>query len=139
MVNQDVVELVTIVPLNTAVWIHTGVSDGKWKGDPKVGAKSSSNFSASYPGKKYFTKGAKNKYVYQLGVMLQRSGYGKHYRVGPSNTFTEADRLNVQEFQLAQGWKGTKQGQDADGYPGSETWNRLVKKSGILNVNTSNN
>ncbi|WP_202404724.1 peptidoglycan-binding protein [Shimazuella alba] len=139
MQNKDVVELFNIVPLNTAVWIHSGKSDGKWKGNPNVGANSSANYSASYPGKKYFTKGANNKYVYQLGVMLQRTGYGKHYRVGPSNVFTEADRLNVQEFQLAQGWRGTKLGQDADGYPGPETWNRLVKQSGILKVNTSNN
>nr|WP_245596742.1 peptidoglycan-binding protein [Shimazuella kribbensis] len=110
-----------------------------WKGDPKVGFNSIANYGASYPGKQYFTKGANNKYVYQLGVMLQKVGFGKHYRVGPSNQFTEADRLNVQEFQLAQGWKGTKYGQDADGYPGPETWNRLVKQSGILKVNTSNN
>ncbi|MCH5585428.1 L,D-transpeptidase family protein [Shimazuella sp. AN120528] len=140
MFNKDVVELFNIVPLGTPVWIHTGPSTGVWKGDPNVGAKTSANsYTASFPGKQYFKKGASNKYVYQLGVMLQRVGKGKHYRVGPSNQFTEADRLNVQEYQLSQGFKGTKPGQDADGYPGPETWNRLVKQSKILEVNTTNN
>lgn len=139
MLNKDVVELFNTVPLGTPVWIHTGPSSGIWKGDSKVGFNSKAQYSASYPGKQYFKKGANNKYVYQLGVMLQKVGKGKHYRVGPSNAFTEADRLNVQDFQLAQGWQGTKLGQDADGYPGPETWNRLVKQSKILEVNTSNN
>ncbi|WP_408994998.1 peptidoglycan-binding protein [Streptomyces europaeiscabiei] len=50
-----------------------------------------------------------------------RKGYGKHYRVGPSRDWGEADRLNLVDFQYAQKWSGS----DADGYPGPETWRRL--------------
>lgn len=135
MHNKDVVELFNIVPLGTPVWIHTGPSNGKWRGNTKVGSGSKSDYSASFPGKSFFKKGKSNKYVYQLGVMLQKVGYDKYYRVGPSTTFTEADRRNVQAFQLAQGWRG----KDADGYPGPETWKRLVNKSKIMKIDTTNN
>ncbi|GAB2961303.1 hypothetical protein GCM10023080_021970 [Streptomyces pseudoechinosporeus] len=50
-----------------------------------------------------------------------RKGFGKHYRVGPSRDWGEADRLNVADFQRAPKWTGS----DADGYPGPETWRRL--------------
>lgn len=144
MNNADAIKLFEIVPKGTPVWIHSGKSDNRWKGNSKVGSKPATNsdnhsYTASYPGAQYFKKGANNKYVYQLGVMLQKVKFGKHYRVGPSNTFTEADRKNVQEFQLAQGWKGTKLGQAADGYPGPETWSRLVTKSNIMKVDTTKN
>jgi lipoprotein-anchoring transpeptidase ErfK/SrfK len=135
MHTKDVVELFNLVPLGTPVWIHTGPSDGKWRGRARVGSEAKADYSASFPGRDFFRKGKSNKYVYQLGVMLQRAGYGKYYRIGPSNTFTEADRRNVQAFQLAQGWRG----KDADGYPGPETWKRLVKKSKIMKIDTTNN
>ncbi|MXQ54276.1 peptidoglycan-binding protein [Shimazuella alba] len=76
----------------------------------------------SFPGTKYFKSGAKNKYVTQLGYMLVTAGYGKYYKVGPSPEWSSADLKNCQAFQRAQGWTGS----DADGYPGPETWKRLV-------------
>jgi hypothetical protein len=56
-----------------------------------------------------------------LGERLVLKGYGSHYRIGPSPTWGDADRLNVQDFQRAQGWTGS----GADGYPGPETWRQL--------------
>ncbi|MFJ3669919.1 peptidoglycan-binding protein [Streptomyces sp. NPDC090106] len=75
----------------------------------------------AFPGRKYFTAGATNKYVLQLGKQLVKRGFGDHYRVGPSRTWGEADRLNVRDFQ-----KSNKQLRgDADGTPGPLTWRLL--------------
>ncbi|APD18551.1 endolysin [Streptomyces phage Picard] len=75
----------------------------------------------AFPGRHFFRAGANNPHVTQLGRALVAKGYGKHYRTGPGPRWTEADRLNVQAFQRAQGWRGA----DADGFPGPETWRRL--------------
>lgn len=140
MNNQDVIKLFDIVPYGTPVWIHSGKSDNHWRGQTSSHKrKPLEGFQAPYPGAQYFKMGAKNVFVYQLGVMLQKVHKDKYYRVGPTYTFTEADRKNVQAFQLEQGWKGTKRGQAADGYPGPETWARLVQQSKIFQVNTTKN
>jgi hypothetical protein len=74
-----------------------------------------------FPGRNYFKNGAVNQYVTQLGKRLVAKGYGKHYTSGPGPRWTEADRLNVRDFQLAhKELKG-----DADGYPGPLTWKIL--------------
>jgi hypothetical protein len=75
----------------------------------------------AFPGRKYFALGQSNKYVTQLGEQLVRRGYGKHYRSGPGPTWSEADRLNVRDFQRA---RAQLRG-DADGYPGPLTWQLL--------------
>ncbi|MFS0592966.1 peptidoglycan-binding protein [Cytobacillus horneckiae] len=80
----------------------------------------------SFPGTQYFRVGASNQYVTMLGVQLVKAGFGKHYTVGPGPTWGEADRLNCQEFQRAQGWTGS----DADGYPGPSTWQKLFQIAG---------
>lgn len=74
-----------------------------------------------FPGAQFFGPGKVNQYILQLGKALVAKGYGKHYKVGPSTSWGDADRLNVQDFQRAQGWSGS----DADGIPGAETWKRL--------------
>lgn len=74
-----------------------------------------------FPGAQYFGTGKVNKYVLQLGKALVAKGYDKHYKTGPSTVWGDADRLNVQDFQHAQGWSGN----DANGIPGAETWTRL--------------
>ncbi|MFE9441090.1 peptidoglycan-binding protein [Streptomyces sp. NPDC006602] len=75
----------------------------------------------AFPGRKYFTEGASNQYVLQLGKQLVKRGFGDHYKVGPSRTWGEADRLNVRDFQ-----KSRKELRgDADGRPGPLTWRLL--------------
>ncbi|MYS15152.1 peptidoglycan-binding protein [Streptomyces sp. SID4982] len=96
------------------------------KGAPRPGSTTAqppknTSTTPKFPGRQFFKAGANNKYVTQLGQQLVRKGYGKHYTVGPGPKWGNADRLNVQAFQRAQGWTGT----DADGYPGPETWTRL--------------
>ncbi|MFE9455994.1 peptidoglycan-binding protein [Streptomyces californicus] len=91
---------------------------------PKPSTPSSSTASTpKFPGTKYFKAGASNAYVTQLGKALVKKGYGRFYSVGPGPTWSNSDRSAVKAFQKAQGWSGS----DADGYPGSETWARLVK------------
>ncbi|TLQ46084.1 peptidoglycan-binding protein [Streptomyces marianii] len=74
-----------------------------------------------FPGRSAFGPGKSNASILLLGQQLVRRGFGKHYRVGPSRDWGEADRLNVRDFQLAQRWSGS----DADGLPGPQTWARL--------------
>lgn len=74
-----------------------------------------------FPGAGFFHAGASNVHVTELGNQLVKKGFGRHYKVGPGPSWGEADRLNTQDFQHAQGWTGG----DADGYPGPETWRRL--------------
>ncbi|AKU14879.1 hypothetical protein VV02_01695 [Luteipulveratus mongoliensis] len=79
----------------------------------------------AYPGAAAFKIGKKHAAVKTLDNGLIRKGYVKHhdgdgYQAG--TLFTKYTRLNVQDFQKAQGWTGA----DADGYPGAETWKRLL-------------
>ncbi|MER8183342.1 peptidoglycan-binding protein [Kitasatospora sp. NPDC094015] len=75
----------------------------------------------AFPGAALFAPGQVNAWVQQLGEQLVRKGYGRFYTVGPGPAWGEADRLGVQAFQLAQGWRGA----EADGYPGPDTWRLL--------------
>jgi hypothetical protein len=102
--------------------------DGLGKNIPAAGAGGSSGSPAgattkapAFPGSRYFRPGQSNKYVEQLGRQLVRKHYGKYYASGPGPRWTEADRRNVQAFQLSLGWRGSS----ANGYPGPETWRRL--------------
>lgn len=78
--------------------------------------------STSFPGAGAFVLGQSHPAVTLLGQRLVALGYGNSYTVGPGPTFSNTDRANVASFQLAQGWTGD----DADGYPGPETWKRLM-------------
>ncbi|MFF5433411.1 peptidoglycan-binding protein [Streptomyces griseofuscus] len=75
----------------------------------------------AFPGTNYFKAGATNKYVTELGKQLVKKGYGKHYTSGPGPRWSEADRLNVRDFQRAH----KELAGDADGYPGPLTWKIL--------------
>ena len=77
----------------------------------------------AFPGVEYFGKGKVNQYILMLGQQLVKKGYGKHYKVGPSKSWGESDRLNCQDFQLAQGWRGS----GANGIPGPFTWRLLFE------------
>lgn len=74
-----------------------------------------------FPGRAMFGPGANNQYVAQLGRQLVACGYGKHYKTGPGPRWTDADRDNVRDFQLAH---AALRG-DADGLPGPVTWQLL--------------
>jgi hypothetical protein len=80
----------------------------------------------AFPGAQYFGPGRSNEHITRLGQLLVARGAGRFYTVGPGPTWGEADRLATQAFQRAQGWTGA----DADGFPGSETWRRLVTGTG---------
>lgn len=78
-----------------------------------------------FPGADAFVIGRSHEAVRTLDEGLIAKGFANHhdgdgYQAG--TTFTRYTRLNVQDFQQAQGWTGA----DADGYPGPETWRRLV-------------
>lgn len=77
---------------------------------------------SSFPGVQAFRLGQSHPAVTLLGQRLVAHGFGRHYRVGPGPVFGEADQLNCQEFQQAQGWTGA----GADGIPGPLTWERLM-------------
>ncbi|WP_028776215.1 peptidoglycan-binding protein [Shimazuella kribbensis] len=94
----------------------------KTEGQSKPKKKTTSAISREFPGKQYFKMGSNNKYVTQLGYLLINAGFGKYYTKGPTPNFTVADQKNCQEFQEEQGWRGS----NADGYPGEETWKRLI-------------
>ncbi|WP_137991275.1 peptidoglycan-binding protein [Streptomyces vilmorinianum] len=74
-----------------------------------------------FPGRGAFRPGQSNAAIEQLGRQLVKRGFGKHYRVGPSRRWGEADRLNVQAFQRSH----PQLRGDADGYPGPLTWHIL--------------
>ena len=60
---------------------------------------------------------ATGPHVVWLGERLVVHGFDDAYKSGPGPTFSEADRKNVEDFQLAQGWTGD----GADGFPGAQT------------------
>ncbi|YAL83395.1 peptidoglycan-binding protein [Dermacoccaceae bacterium W4C1] len=79
----------------------------------------------TYPGADAFKLGQSHPAVKTLDDALIAKGYDKNhdgdgYQAG--TTFTKYTLENVKDFQEAQGWSGG----DADGYPGQETWKRLV-------------
>ncbi|MFC8012196.1 peptidoglycan-binding protein [Streptomyces cinereoruber] len=74
-----------------------------------------------FPGRAAFALGQSSPAIEQLGRQLVKRGFGRHYRVGPSRQWGEADRLNVRDFQRS---RAELRG-DADGYPGPLTWHLL--------------
>ncbi|MEU9713905.1 peptidoglycan-binding protein [Streptomyces sp. NPDC047976] len=79
-----------------------------------------------FPGADKFGPGANNRHVTELGRMLSGRGAGAYYGSGPGPRWSEADRRATQAFQQAQGWTGA----DADGIPGTTTWDYLVNGKG---------
>ncbi|MFB7052250.1 peptidoglycan-binding protein [Streptomyces vinaceus] len=79
-----------------------------------------------FPGATQFGPGANNEHVAQLGRMLIERGGRRFYPKGASTAWSDADRLATQAFQSAQGWTGA----DADGIPGTHTWQLLVEHKG---------
>lgn len=76
----------------------------------------------SFPGAGAFLLGSNHPAVTLLGQRLVAHGFGGAYKEGPGVPMGPADVTNTAAFQRAQGWTGA----DADGYPGPETWKRLM-------------
>ncbi|MDX3019853.1 peptidoglycan-binding protein [Streptomyces acidiscabies] len=70
--------------------------------------------------------GAVGDHVLAVGQALVKRGFGKHYRVGPSKTWTDADTENFSDFQQSLGYTGTAPHEDADGVPGPVSLQRLL-------------
>lgn len=87
---------------------------------------SSGPVSGAFPGVGKFGAGQHNDYVTQLGRMLIQRGGARFYTVGPGPAWGRADEQATAAFQRAQGWRGA----EADGIPGPQTWQRLVKGTG---------
>ncbi|MFJ9694937.1 peptidoglycan-binding protein [Kitasatospora sp. NPDC101183] len=101
----------------------TYLVSGQGRNIPAASTPTSAPAAVPFPGDRYFHAGASNAYVTKLGQALVRHGYGTAYRQGPGPQWTEADRQATAAFQRAQGWRGA----DANGYPGPETWRRLMR------------
>ncbi|MFD9190440.1 peptidoglycan-binding protein [Streptomyces phaeochromogenes] len=74
-----------------------------------------------FPGADKFGPGKSNASITLLGQQLVRAGYGKHYTAGPGPRWSDADRKNTRDFQLAH----ASLAGDADGIPGPQTWKLL--------------
>ncbi|WP_340374423.1 peptidoglycan-binding protein [Streptomyces sp. SS7] len=74
-----------------------------------------------FPGTASFHVGRRSPLVAALGRRLVALGFGKHYTSGPGPEWTEADRLNVADFQRSR----PELAADADGIPGPRTWAAL--------------
>lgn len=98
-----------------------GAGGGKPKPEPKPEPADEWD-GHSFPGRDRFQLGDRGPWVTVLGERLVAHGFGGHYSSGPGPRFTAADRACCRSFQLAQGWTG----RGADGFPGPETWRRLM-------------
>lgn len=112
----------TPVDTNVAAFSSRGEM-AKWAGAKATSKPKPRPTAPAFPGTKHFKAGANNAYVTQLGKQLVKKGYGRFYSVGPGPRWGDADHEAVQAFQKAQGWTGSS----ADGYPGPQTWSRLMK------------
>ncbi|MFI5797387.1 peptidoglycan-binding protein [Streptomyces sp. NPDC051677] len=74
-----------------------------------------------FPGTAFFHVGRRSPLVTALGRRLVELGFGKHYTSGPGPEWTEADRLNIADFQRSR----PELAGDADGIPGPRTWAAL--------------
>ncbi|MFI5863572.1 peptidoglycan-binding protein [Streptomyces sp. NPDC051546] len=104
-------------------WVKAGMPAGNYEDPNGGGSKPPVNWDGtSFPGAGAFALGRSHPAVTVLGQRLVAHGYGRFYKEGPGPRFSEADRSATEAFQKAQGWTGS----DADGYPGAETWKRLL-------------
>jgi hypothetical protein len=73
-----------------------------------------------FPGAKWFKDSPNSPIVTAMGKRLVAEGCGK-YSVGPSPLWSEVDRKSYQCWQEKLGFTGD----DADGWPGQVTWDKL--------------
>lgn len=114
---------------------HSDLPGYEWKACPEFDYKAvlagsnpggSSWDGKSFPGRDAFKIGKRHPAVKVLDERLIAHGYDKNHDgdgYQPGTMFTKYTRMNVKDFQLAQGWSGS----GADGYPGPLTWERLME------------
>ncbi|WP_326618987.1 peptidoglycan-binding protein [Streptomyces decoyicus] len=73
-----------------------------------------------FPGANFFRSGARSPVITAMGARLVAEDCG-HYEVGPGPEWTEADRKSYAAWQRKLGFHG----EDADGVPGKNSWERL--------------
>lgn len=105
------------------------IDGSMWFGHPDYSGTATAHKSArwdgkSYPGSAAFRLGSRHPAVRLLGQRLVAHGYGRYYKIGPGLPMGRADIRACRAFQRAQGWRG----KDADGYPGPQTWAKLMAK-----------
>lgn len=95
----------------------------------KVGIDTLADYT-KWPGTEKLRLRANNPFVTAMGKQLIKLGFGTHYSIGAGPEFTEADRQNYREFQLACGYTGA----NADGFPGPASWVRLMSGKKIISA-----
>lgn len=104
-------------------WVRAGMPAGDYDAPSAPEPEKPASWDGkSFPGASAFKLGKSHPAVTVLGQRLIAHGFGRFYKVGPGPTFGEADKNATEAFQKVQGWSGS----DADGYPGAETWKRLM-------------
>ncbi len=112
---------------NGVYWLRRRINGSMWFGHPDYSGTATAHKSASWDGKSYpgsaaFRLGSRHPAVRLLGQRLVSHGYGRYYKIGPGIPMGRADIRACRAFQRAQGWRG----KDADGYPGPQTWAKLM-------------
>ncbi|MEU8760637.1 peptidoglycan-binding protein [Streptomyces sp. NPDC048659] len=73
-----------------------------------------------FPGTAFFRRNPNSPVITAMGRRLVSEGCGR-YRSGPGPRWTEADRQSYAAWQRKRGYRGD----DADGWPGAESWAAL--------------
>ncbi|MFH8483068.1 peptidoglycan-binding protein [Streptomyces sp. NPDC018055] len=108
-------------------WVRAGMPAGDYKPAPTPDspppAPSVARYKVSINGLEY-GYGASGEHVTFVGQALVNRGFGKHYQVGPSEQWSDADTKNYADFQKSLGLSG----KDANGVPGESSLKELLSK-----------
>lgn len=85
---------------------------------------STANNTVPFPGSDFFFVGQHSDIITKMGQRLVAEGCSA-YKVGPGPDWTDADRQSYSLWQQKLGYTGTDPGQDADGIPGQDSWDKL--------------
>lgn len=111
-------------------WVQAGMPAGDYEAAPDPGGSGSTGGSKKVARYKVvingleYGYGASGAHVTRLGQELVKRGFGKHYRVGPGEQWSDADTENYADFQRSLGYTGD----DADGIPGEFSLKELLGK-----------
>lgn len=112
-------------------WVQAGAHRPNGEGPqggasgPVTGGRAVARYRVRINGLEY-GYGARGEHVTEVGHTLVGKGFGRHYKVGPGPTWSDADTLNYSDFQLSLGYEGTAPHEDADGVPGEVSLHQLL-------------